>query len=262
MRHLIVLAGLILCSQAQADPLQAAGQPRKPIDYSRSHALSGHAPTATSAARGAPAGWSSIPGGAAQDIPRGTDGAPSSGDQVDAWLALQQNAGSWLAPADGGTAAVAPAGAGSPASRLANRFATLVVDAISHIGVPYKYGGNSVEAGGFDCSGFVKAVYHEALGAILPRRSEEQAAATSKIDRGELQPGDLVFFKTTRRAFSHVGIYVGADKFVHAPRTGARIRMEDMTSAYWSKRFNGARRVEVAEGAAPVAQAPAGYGAY
>lgn len=118
----------------------------------------------------------------------------------------------------------------------------LILNAMGFLGVPYRYGGNSVETG-FDCSGFVRAVYEQSLGKVLPRRSDEQAAATRTIDRSELQPGDLVFFNTMRRAFSHVGIYVGDGKFIHAPRTGAEVRVEDMRVSYWQKRFNGARRV-------------------
>lgn len=118
----------------------------------------------------------------------------------------------------------------------------LVMNAMGFLGVPYRYGGNTAESG-FDCSGFVRAVYHQTLGTLLPRRADEQAAATRVIDRRELQPGDLVFFNTMRRAFSHVGIYVGEGKFIHAPRTGAEVRVEDMRVAYWNTRFNGARRV-------------------
>lgn len=119
----------------------------------------------------------------------------------------------------------------------------LVVNAMGFLGVPYKYGGNSVEAGGFDCSGFVRAVYEQSIGKVLPRRASEQAAATQAIDRNELKPGDLVFFNTMKRAFSHVGIYVGEGKFIHAPRSGSSVRVEDMRQAYWQTRFNGARRV-------------------
>lgn len=118
----------------------------------------------------------------------------------------------------------------------------LVINAMAFLGVPYRYGGNTVETG-FDCSGFVRAVYEQSVGKILPRRSDEQAAATLVIDRNELKPGDLVFFNTMRRAFSHVGIYVGDGKFIHSPRSGSHVRMEDMRKAYWSTRFNGARRV-------------------
>jgi cell wall-associated NlpC family hydrolase len=118
----------------------------------------------------------------------------------------------------------------------------LVVNAMGFLGVPYKRGGTSAETG-FDCSGFVRATYEQTIGLVLPRRASEQAAATQTIDRTDLKPGDLVFFNTMRRAFSHVGIYVGDGKFIHAPRAGAQIRVEDMREAYWNTRFNGARRV-------------------
>jgi cell wall-associated NlpC family hydrolase len=121
----------------------------------------------------------------------------------------------------------------------------LVANAMGFLGVPYKYGGISAEAGGFDCSGLVRAVYEQSVGKVLPRRASDQAAATQTIDRQELKPGDLVFFNTMKRAFSHVGIYVGDGQFIHAPRAGATVRVEDMRQAYWQKRFNGARRVVV-----------------
>ncbi|GAB2482934.1 hypothetical protein GCM10027082_37140 [Comamonas humi] len=121
--------------------------------------------------------------------------------------------------------------------------AQVITNAMNFIGVPYRHGGESAETG-FDCSGLVRALYAQAWGTILPRRADEQAAATEKIDKSELKPGDLVFFNTMRRAFSHVGIYMGDGKFIHAPRTGARVRIEDMTISYWQRRFDGARRVE------------------
>lgn len=113
---------------------------------------------------------------------------------------------------------------------------------MSALGVPYRRGGNTYESG-FDCSGFVRAMYEQTLGLLLPRRAAEQAAATHPIDRGELKPGDLVFFNTMRRAFSHVGIYVGDSKFIHSPKPGAAVRIEDMRTSYWNRRFDGARRV-------------------
>lgn len=118
----------------------------------------------------------------------------------------------------------------------------LVVAAMGALGVPYRRGGNTFESG-FDCSGFVRTMYEQTMGLMLPRRAEQQAAATQKIDRTELQPGDLVFFNTMRRAFSHVGIYVGDNKFIHSPKPGAEVRVEDMRVAYWNRRFDGARRV-------------------
>ena len=118
----------------------------------------------------------------------------------------------------------------------------LVVSAMQFLGVPYKRGGTTVN--GFDCSGFTRHVFENSLGLILPRRSRDQAQSPSllAIRKDELRPGDLVFFNTMRSAFSHVGIYVGDGKFIHAPRTGSKVRVEDMREAYWTKRFNGARR--------------------
>jgi cell wall-associated NlpC family hydrolase len=119
----------------------------------------------------------------------------------------------------------------------------LVVNAMGFLGVPYKRGGNSVETG-FDCSGFVKAMYEQTVGLILPRKAEQQAAATQRIDQADLMPGDLVFFNTMRRTFSHVGIYIGEGKFIHSPKPGAEVRVESMGLAYWARRFDGARRVQ------------------
>jgi cell wall-associated NlpC family hydrolase len=138
----------------------------------------------------------------------------------------------------------------SGASQVAQRASELVVTAMGFLGVPYRRGGNSVDTG-FDCSGFVRAIYEQTVGLMLPRRADEQAAATQKIDKRELQPGDLVFFNTMRRAFSHVGIYIGDNKFIHSPRPGAQVRVEDMGIAYWTTRFDGARRV-----LAPAPQTP------
>ena len=131
---------------------------------------------------------------------------------------------------------------------VVDRTAELVVHAMGFLGVPYRRGGNNVETG-FDCSGFVRAMFQQTVGALLPRSAREQADATEVIDRQELRPGDLVFFNTMRRAFSHVGIYVGDGKFIHSPRSGSVVRVEDMKESYWANRFNGARRVSGVEAA-------------
>ena len=125
---------------------------------------------------------------------------------------------------------------------MSDRASDLVVNAMGFLGVPYRRGGNNADTG-FDCSGFVRAMYEQTVGLVLPRRANEQAAATQTIDKKDLQPGDLVFFNTMRRAFSHVGIYVGEGKFIHSPKPGAQVRVEDMGGNYWQQRFNGARRV-------------------
>jgi cell wall-associated NlpC family hydrolase len=141
---------------------------------------------------------------------------------------------------------------GVGATRVANKASELVLTAMGSLGVPYRRGGNSADTG-FDCSGFVKAMYEQTVGFILPRRANEQAAATQKIDKQDLQPGDLVFFNTLRRTFSHVGIYVGDNKFIHSPKPGAQVRVEDMAVPYWAARFDGARRVPVPAALAPAA---------
>ena len=128
-------------------------------------------------------------------------------------------------------------------TQVAQNASNIVVSAMGFLGLPYKRGGNSFETG-FDCSGFVKALYEQSIGKILPRSAAEQAAQTTQIDKDALQPGDLVFFNTMRRAFSHVGIYVGEGKFIHSPKPGAQVRIEDMNLRYWDSRYNGARRVE------------------
>lgn len=118
--------------------------------------------------------------------------------------------------------------------------ADVVVGALALIGSPYRYGGRNPD--GFDCSGFVAYVYGETLGVILPRRSEEMVRVGAALDRGALAPGDLVFFNTLGRRYSHVGIYIGDDRFVHAPARGGRVRVERLGDPYWSTRYNGARR--------------------
>jgi len=133
---------------------------------------------------------------------------------------------------------------GEVGERVENRASELVVNAMGFLGVPYHTGGNSVDTG-FDCSGFVKAIFEQTAGLVLPRRAEQQAASAQEIDQTELQPGDLVFFNTMRRAFSHVGIYVGNGKFIHSPKVGSEVRVEDMGISYWARRFDGARRVTV-----------------
>lgn len=143
------------------------------------------------------------------------------------------------------------------ARQVRDRASELVVSAMNFLGVPYKLGGNDA-ATGFDCSGFTRHLFELSFGLVLPRRVDDQASAAGlvKVPRQELQPGDLVFFNTLRRTFSHVGIYVGDGRFIHAPRTGAQVRVENMRGAYWSKRFTGARRVADATASPPSARPP------
>lgn len=127
----------------------------------------------------------------------------------------------------------------------------LVDQALDYLGVRYRSGGTSPETG-LDCSGLVLNVFRNAIGFNLPRTAAEMSRMGDKIGRKDLKPGDLVFFNTMRRAFSHVGIYLGDGKFVHAPSSGGKVRVEAIASGYWSKRFNGARRL-VDEGSTPTA---------
>ena len=140
-----------------------------------------------------------------------------------------------LAPAAGSHVASGHAMSPDPASKL-------LMTALGFSGSAYRMGGTRVETG-FDCSGFVQHMYRHAIGLKLPRDTASQAAATHPIEASLLAPGDLVFFNTQRRAHSHVGIYMGDGKFIHAPRTGERVRVEHMSDRYWHARFDGARRV-------------------
>ena len=132
--------------------------------------------------------------------------------------------------------------AASPAPSSPQR-AEALLQALLALGLDYRYGGNSPVTG-FDCSGLVAHVYLEAWNIRLPRNTSAQSKAGMPVSLAELQAGDLVFYDTLKRPYSHVGIYLGDGKFVHAPKTGAQVRVESITSAYWAQRFNGARRVE------------------
>lgn len=139
----------------------------------------------------------------------------------------------------------------SVASQLASSMSSTVVDgtetlidnAMQLIGVRYRWGGNTPQSG-LDCSGFVRYVFNDTFGFLLPRKSAQMSKVGMEVGKEELRPGDLVFFNTMRHAFSHVGIYVGDNKFIHAPSRGKSIRVDDMTKVYWEKRYNGARRME------------------
>jgi cell wall-associated NlpC family hydrolase len=151
-----------------------------------------------------------------------------------------------------------PASAAELVQRMRDGASDLVLSALNFLGVPYKWGGNNAEEG-FDCSGFTRHVFEQSLGRVLPRRADEQARAADllPVQRDDLKPGDLVFFNTLRRTFSHVGIYLGEGKFIHAPRRGAEVRVEDMGVAFWARRFSGARRApEAALEAPPLTPTP------
>ncbi|CAH0444705.1 C40 family peptidase [Ralstonia syzygii] len=119
----------------------------------------------------------------------------------------------------------------------------VVMNALGMIGLRYRFGGNTPESG-LDCSGFVRYVFNDTFGFLLPRRAVEMSRVGTSVDMKDLRPGDLVFFNTMHHAFSHVAIYVGDNKMVHAPSTGSKIRVDDMTASYWVSRYNGARRID------------------
>lgn len=121
--------------------------------------------------------------------------------------------------------------------------ADLLVNAVSLIGIPYRYGGTS-PATGMDCSGFLNYIFKQSLKISLPRTAAEIAKVGSAISRTELKPGDLVLFNTTGRANSHIGLYMGNDQFIHAPRTGRNIGIDSLNNSYWKKHYTGARRIK------------------
>lgn len=114
--------------------------------------------------------------------------------------------------------------------------------ALSLIGVDYRFGGNTPDQG-LDCSGLIRYVFQQATGLSLPRSAREQARVGQSVSKDNLQPGDLVFFNTRRFQFSHVGLYIGDNRFIHAPSSGGAVQVVNLDNAYWQKAFNGARRI-------------------
>jgi len=175
----------------------------------------------------------------------------TSGAFADEVSSSSQNANNGIFSSKSSDAASAdaasnPGGAKSFLSGVASKAGDVVVGALNMIGVRYRWGGNTPDSG-LDCSGFVRYVFQDTLGMTLPRRAEEMSRVGEKVTVSDLKPGDLVFFNTMRRSFSHVGIYIGDNKFVHSPSTGSTIRVDDMEDGYWEKRFQGARRIENAQ---------------
>lgn len=114
--------------------------------------------------------------------------------------------------------------------------------ALGLIGVSYKFGGNTPDQG-LDCSGLIRYVFQQATGIALPRTARDQARVGESVAMDKLQPGDLVFFNTRRFQFSHVGLYLGDNKFIHAPSRGGSVEVVSLDKQYWQKAFNGARRI-------------------
>lgn len=149
----------------------------------------------------------------------------ASNDPIGAFLARSKNGGGLI-----------PTDINHPIAALA----------MTQLGTRYRYGGKSPDTG-FDCSGLVGYSASQSLGLKLPPRSDEMAKFGDNVNRKDLQVGDLVFFNTMGRRFSHVGVYIGEDQFVHSPAAGGRVRVENMNERYWTKRFTGARRLDLPE---------------
>lgn len=131
----------------------------------------------------------------------------------------------------------------APARRTGNAD-ELIGSAMGLLGIAYRYGGTSVSTG-FDCSGFMQHIFKRAMGINLPRTSAEQARMGTPVARSELQPGDMVFFRTLGGSrISHVGLYIGNNRFIHAPRTGKNIEITSLSHKYWSGKYAFARRVK------------------
>lgn len=135
-----------------------------------------------------------------------------------------------------------PQAATAPAIRATDAASSVALQALAYLGTPYQTGGESPRTG-FDCSGLVAYVYREGAGMTLPRNTLELSRSGQAIDPDALRPGDLVFYNTQRREYSHVGIYLGENRFIHAPSSGGEVRVENLRADYWMRRYSGARRV-------------------
>lgn len=133
----------------------------------------------------------------------------------------------------------------SPAAHATASNSELMFQVLTSLGIDYQNGGRTPKTG-FDCSGLVAHVFYEAYGVRLPHNARAQSEIGTPVRRAELLPGDLVFYDTLNRPYSHVGIYLGDGRFIHAPKSGSQVRVERMEVRYWVERFNGARRVALA----------------
>lgn len=119
----------------------------------------------------------------------------------------------------------------------------VLINALSLTGIKYRYGGKSPDTG-FDCSGFVRYVFMQATNLSLPPTARAISQIGRAVSKDQLQPGDLVFFNTLKSTFSHVGIYIGNNRFIHSPRTGEVVRVDNLNTDYWTKHYDGAKRVD------------------
>ena len=161
---------------------------------------------------------------------------------ADAQLAVRHARATTSGEPPQGRPKAAPPVEGAPAGLAWAGAQDVAIFALGMIGVDYRYGGTTPEDG-VDCSGLVQHVFLQVTGAMLPRTSKEMSGLGSKVRIDELTPGDLVFFNTRRFSFSHVGIYLGDHRFVHAPSRGGEVQIATLSESYWHKRFDGARRL-------------------
>ena len=145
-------------------------------------------------------------------------------------------------PAGAAPSAAVVSGAADVATGAWQAAQALTARALGLLGIRYKWGGATPQTG-LDCSGLVQFVFQEVTGVTLPRSARELARIGDKVAVTDLKPGDLVFFNTRRFAYSHVGIYLGENRFIHAPRRGREVEVATIDSAYWARHFDGARRL-------------------
>lgn len=221
------LAGGLLGGCASTSPA--------PVEEAR---LSAEPTPAAIAARAEPRG-ASAPSAPAVATPKRAGAESTAGS-----AAPGRAARSGQARANTGASPLAASKAPGSASNAppAERSPEMLFTALAAAGFDYQRGGKSMSTG-FDCSGLVAHVFREAYGVLLPHNAAAQSEHGREVSRDELEPGDLVFFNTERRRFSHVGIYLGDNRFIHAPKPGAVVRTENMQVSYWRTRFDGARRI-------------------
>lgn len=126
-------------------------------------------------------------------------------------------------------------------AKSSDAIGNMLLQSVGLMGIAYKWGGNTPDTG-MDCSGFVRYVFQQSLGITLPRTAAQMAKVGKRISISDLEPGDLIFFNTRRGSNTHIGIYLGNNKFIQSPRTGENIQITELTG-YWLAHFNGAKRV-------------------
>jgi hypothetical protein len=163
---------------------------------------------------------------------------------IAAAIAVTGPATAWAAErqADRSRADAARASLSAAATRVFDGTREIGLVALSLVGIDYRFGGDTPDRG-LDCSGLIRYVFQQVTGVTLPRTSAELSRIGRNVSTADLEAGDLVFFNTRRFAFSHVGIYLGNDRFIHAPSRGGEVGVASLANGYWRKRYDGARRL-------------------